>query len=61
MEAKTARTIEALLAQHGLEPKDGDLKRFADILDTYIAALKSLHAADVGDEEFAPTFDPRRK
>jgi hypothetical protein len=61
MEAKTVKTIEALLTQHGLEPKDGDLDLFADILDTYIASLKSLHAVDLAGEEIAPTFNPKSK
>jgi hypothetical protein len=46
------------LAQAGLEPKEGDLERFGDVLDTYVASLKALHAIDLGDEEIAPTFHP---
>jgi hypothetical protein len=58
MEKLTEQSLKALLAQAGLEPKEGDLERFGDVLDTYVASLKALHAIDLGDEEIAPTFHP---
>jgi hypothetical protein len=61
MDKLTEQTLKALMAQHGLEPKEGDLERFGKLLDTYVAALKALHSAELTDEEIAPTFDPRWK
>jgi hypothetical protein len=63
MEKSTEQTLKALLAQSGLEPKEGDLERFGKLIDTYMAALQALHSVDLGDEEFAPTFrpDPRAR
>lgn len=59
MDKQTEQTLNALLAQHGLDPKEGDLERFGDVLDTYITSLKALHSIDLTGEEVAPTFDPR--
>jgi hypothetical protein len=61
MEKRTEETLKALLAQADLEPREGDLERFGKLLDTYVAALKALHSAELIDEEIAPTFDPRWK
>ena len=58
MEKLTEQTLAALLAQAGLEPKEGDLERFGELIDTYIASLRALHSVDLGDEEIAPTFQP---
>jgi hypothetical protein len=58
MEKLTEQSLKALLAQAGLEPKEGDLERFGHLLDTYMASLKALHSVDLGDEEIAPTFHP---
>ncbi len=58
MEKSTERTLAALLAQAGLEPKEGDLERFGDLIDKYMASLKTLHSVDLGDEEIAPAFNP---
>ncbi len=58
MEKLTEKTLAALLVQAGLEPREGDLERFANLIDTYIATLKALHSVDLGDEEIAPTFHP---
>ena len=60
MEKLTEKTLAAVLAQAGLEPKEGDLERFGKLIDIYMASLKALHSVDVGDEEIAPTFDPGR-
>ncbi len=58
MEKRTEQTLVALLAQSGLEPKEGDLERFGKLIDTYVAALEALHSVDLADEELAPTFHP---
>ena len=58
MEKLTEQSLNALLAQAGLEPKEGDLERFGQLIDTYMAALKALHSVDLGDEEIGPTFHP---
>ncbi len=58
MEKLTETHLTALLAQAGVEPKDGDLERFGKVIDTYVAALKALHSIDLGDEEIAPIFHP---
>ena len=58
MEKLTEQSLAALLAQAGLEPKEGDLERFGELLDKYMASLKALHSVDLGDEEIAPTFHP---
>ena len=58
MDKLTEQTLKALMAQHGLEPKEGDLERFEKLIDTYMAALKALHSIDLADEELAPTFHP---
>jgi hypothetical protein len=61
MEKTIERSLTALLNQFGLEAKEGDLDRFGDVLETYVASLKGLHSFDLGDEEIAPTFDPQIK
>lgn len=58
MEKLTEQTVAALLAQAGLEPKEGDLERFGKLIDRYVEALKALHSVDLGDEEIAPMFHP---
>jgi hypothetical protein len=58
MDKSVEKTLAALLAQAGLEPKEGDLERFGDLIDKYVASLKTLHSVDLGDEEIAPTFNP---
>jgi len=58
MDKLTEQTLKALLTQHGLEPKEGDLERFGDVLDTYRASLDALHSIDLAGEEIAPTFHP---
>jgi len=56
MEKLTEQRLAALLAEAGLEPKEGDLERFSKIIDGYVATLKMLHSVDLGDEEIAPVF-----
>jgi len=58
MEKLTEQSLVALLAQAGLESKEGDLERFEKLIDTYMASLKALHSVDLGDEEIGPTFHP---
>ncbi len=58
MEKLTETRLTALLAQAGLQPKEGDLERFGQVIDAYMAALKALHSIDLGDEEIAPIFHP---
>jgi len=61
MEKLSEQVLKALLAQRDLEPKEGDLERFGDVLDTYMKSLKALHAVDLAGEEIAPTFHPTKK
>jgi hypothetical protein len=61
MEKELEQTVRALLAHAGLEPKEGDLERFGDVLDTYMRSLKALQAIDLAGEEIAPTFHPTKK
>ena len=58
MDKLTEQSLTALLAQAGLEPREGDLERFGTLIDRYVASLKALHSVDLGDEEIAPTFNP---
>lgn len=58
MEKTIEQSLVALLAQEGLEPKEGDLERFGKLLDHYVASVKALHSVELGDEEIAPTFNP---
>ena len=61
MEKLTEQSLKALLAQAGLEPKEGDLERFGEVLDMYVRSLKALHSVDLSGEEIAPTFHPESK
>jgi hypothetical protein len=61
MDKTIEQSLKALLNQFGLEAKEGDLERFADVLDTYVASLKALHSVDLAGEEIAPTFNPKSK
>lgn len=56
MENLTEQRLAALLAEAGLEPREGDLERFSKIIDGYVATLRMLHSVDLGDEEIAPVF-----
>lgn len=58
MEKSTEGTLAALLVQAGLEPREGDLEHFGQLIDTYMASLRTLHSVELGDEEIAPTFHP---
>jgi hypothetical protein len=56
MEKLTEQRLAALLAEAGLEPKEGDLERFGKIIDGYVATLKMLYSVDLEDEEIGPVF-----
>jgi hypothetical protein len=58
MDKLTEKTLAALLSEAGLEPKEGDLERFDQLIDRYRAALRALHSIDLGEEEIGPTFHP---
>ena len=61
MDRKLEENLRVLLANEGLEPKEGDLERFGPLLERYVAMLETLRAVDIGDEEIAGTYDPRCK
>ena len=52
------QSLKALLAREGLEPKEGDLEQFAEIIELYMANLKQLHSVNLGSEEIGPVFRP---
>jgi hypothetical protein len=58
MEKLTEQALKALLAQHGLESKEGDLERFGAAIEAYLASLRAMHSVDLAGEEIAPTFHP---
>lgn len=61
MDKQIERTLKALLAQNGLDPKEGDLEAFGDVLETYLKGLQALHSVDLAGEEVAATFDPAKR
>lgn len=58
MDKLIERSLTALLAREGLEPKEGDLEQFSNIIDLYMATLKTLHSVNLGAEELGPVFRP---
>jgi len=58
MDKLTEDALKALLAREGLEPKEGDLEQFAEIIALYMGNLKTLHSVDLGPEELGPVFRP---
>ncbi len=58
MDKLIERSLTALLAREGLEPKEGDLEQFSKIIELYIATLKTLHSINLGAEELGPVFRP---
>ena len=58
MDKLIEQSLKALLAREGLEPKEGDLEQFAEILELYMGNLKSLHSVNLGAEELGPVFRP---
>ena len=58
MDKLIEQSLRALLAREGLEPKEGDLEQFADIIELYMGNLKTLHSVNLGAEELGPVFRP---
>jgi hypothetical protein len=58
MEKSTQAALAALMAHAGLKPREGDFERFGEIIDLYVASLKTLHSVDLEDEEIGPVFRP---
>ena len=58
MDKLTENALKALLAWEGLEPKEGDLEQFAEIIELYMGNLRTLHSVDLGAEELGPVFRP---
>ena len=58
MDKLIEQSLKALLALEGLEPKEGDLEQFAEIIELYMGNLKTLHSVDLGAEELGPVFRP---
>ncbi|HWX77560.1 MAG TPA: hypothetical protein VNY32_08785 [Candidatus Acidoferrales bacterium] len=58
MDKLIEQSLKALLAREGLEPKEGDLEQFAEIIELYMGNLKTLHSVDLGAEELGPVFRP---
>jgi len=61
MDKLIEQSLTALLAREGLEPKQGDLQQFSEIIELYMSTLKTLHSIDLGGEEIAPVFRPEWK
>ena len=58
MDKLIEQSLMALLAREGLEPKEGDLEQFAEIIELYVGNLKILHSVNLGAEELGPVFRP---
>jgi hypothetical protein len=58
MDKLTQESLVNALARAGIEPVEGDLERFDELIALYLAGLDALNAADLGDEEIAPVFHP---
>ena len=58
MDKLIEQSLMALLAREGLEPKEGDLEQFAEIIELYVDNLKMLHSVNLGAEELGPVFRP---
>ena len=58
MDKLIEQSLMALLAREGLEPKEGDLEQFAEIIELYLGNLKTLHSVNLGAEELGPVFRP---
>lgn len=61
MDKLIEQSLTALLAREGLEPKTGDLEQFTEIIELYMATLKTLHSVNLGSDEIAPVFRPEWK
>ena len=58
MDKLIEQSLKALLAREGLEPKEGDLEQFTEIIELYMGNLKTLHSVNLGAEELGPVFRP---
>ena len=58
MDKLIEQSLKALLAREGLEAKESDLERFAEIIELYMGNLKTLHSVNLGAEELGPAFRP---
>ena len=58
MDKLIEQSLKALLAREGLQPKDGDLEQFTEIIELYVGNLKALHSVNLGAEEPGPVFRP---
>ncbi|HEU5463836.1 MAG TPA: hypothetical protein VFV82_06875 [Candidatus Binatia bacterium] len=56
MDKRIEDNLLALLRREGLEPKDGDMEQFGEIIELYVANLKELHSVNLGADEPAPVF-----
>lgn len=52
------QSLVHLLAREGLQPTEGDLEQFSEIIDLYMENLKQLHSVNLGAEELGPVFRP---
>lgn len=58
MDKLIEQSLTALLAREGLQPREGDLKEFENIIELYVGNLNQLHSVDLGSEELGPVFRP---
>lgn len=61
MDKLIEQSLKALLAREGLEPNQGDLDQFTEIIERYMSTLKTLHSVNLGADEIAPVFRPEWK
>lgn len=52
------QSLVHLLAREGLQPTEGDLEQFSEIIELYMENLKQLHSVNLGAEELGPVFRP---
>lgn len=52
------QSLDHLLAREGLQPTEGDLEQFSEIIELYMENLKQLHSVNLGAEELGPVFRP---
>jgi hypothetical protein len=58
MDKLIEQSLRALLAREGLEANEGDLERFAEIIELYMGNLRTLYSVNLGAEELGPVFRP---
>jgi hypothetical protein len=52
------QSLVHLLAREGLQPTEGDLEQFSEIIELYMENLKQLYSVNLGAEELGPVFRP---